>query len=284
MMFRTITIAALVGFVSANSYSIGCMNTLINIGQNPDVGVCLKPASLLPILIGLGNGPESMIGYLDTWLASMCGSPSCSDDTLNAVVTNLTNGCSAEFSLPQVQQSLNFVKANYKTARKVACLKDGQVSCVTGTLRNIESVVGTFNLQENNILAIAKVAKAGFPSSVLCTNCMKGAYTIINKAIPGSFSASDTKYATDTCGAAFADGGIPPGLISVDADPVAKPAPPATTTSITSTPTPSPTPTPTPTPTPSPKPKSAALGGPTMLSSGAFMAISALIVVSVGMV
>jgi len=273
-MFRAITIAALVGFVSANSYSIGCMNTLISIGQNPEVGACLKPALLLPILVGAGNGPESVIGYVDAWLGSMCGSPACSDGTLNAVVANVTKGCSAEFGLGQAQQTLDFVK-NYQTARKVACLKDGQVNCVTGSLRNVESVTGAMSLQENNIVAIVKAAKKGFPSSVICTNCMKGAYTIINKALPGSFSASDTKYATDMCGASFVDGGIPPGLISTALEPSAAPAPSTTTT---------PSPTTAPIPAVTPTNKNAALGGPSVMSSGVFMVISGLVIWSAGMV
>jgi len=275
MMFRTITIAALVGFVSANSYSIGCVNTLVDLGLNPDVGACLQPAYLLPILIGVGNGPESVIGYVDAWLASTCASPACSDATLNTVITNVTNGCSAEFGLSQGQQTLDFIKTNYQTARKVACLKDGPVNCVTGTLRNIESATGTMNLQENNILAITKAATKGFPSSVICTNCMKGAYSIINKEIPGSFTASDTKYVTDTCGAAFADGGIPPGLVASAWEPSANVAASPTTTSATPTPT---------AVVPASIPKNAALGARSMLSSGAFMAISGLIAFSAGMV
>ncbi|KAF8072044.1 hypothetical protein FPV67DRAFT_915738 [Lyophyllum atratum] len=280
MMFRSITIAALVGFVSANSYSIGCMNTLIDIGQNAEIGACLKPALLLPILVGVGNGPESVIGYMDTWLASMCGSPACSDNALNAVVTNITKGCSVEFGLGPVQETLEFVKTNYRTARRVACLKDGQVNCVTGTLRNVEALTGTMNLNEKNIVAIVKATKAGLPSKLLCTNCMKGAYVMISTNVRDAFTASDTKFITDTCGPAFVDGGMPPGLIDSAWEPSA--APPATTTSSATTSS-TPTPTSTPTPAVTPLKKNAALGGPSILSSGAFMAISGLTILAAGM-
>jgi len=277
-MFRTATIAALVGFVSANSYSIGCMNTLIQIGQNPDVGACLQPSLLLPILVGMGNSGDSIISYVDTWLTSLCGSPLCSDATLNAVVTNVTSACSAEFSLPDLQTSLNFVRTNYATARKVMCLKDGQVNCLSGTLYNIQSVTGAMSLNNTNIISIVKTAKAGFPSKFLCTDCLKGAYSLIKAALPGTFSTSDAKYASDTCGASFVDGGIPPGLVEVQV-PAAKSVVSTTTTiplpvvTITSSVAPvtsftirvpsttiTPTPTRTPTPTPTPVKKNAAVG------------------------
>lgn len=107
------------------------MNTLINIGSNSEISACLSPALLLPVLVGLGNGPESVVGYLDAWLASMCASPACSSDALSALVNNVTNGCSVEYGLPQVKQTLDFVQKNYQTARKVVCLKECVYDCLT---------------------------------------------------------------------------------------------------------------------------------------------------------
>ncbi|KAF5381970.1 hypothetical protein D9615_004276 [Tricholomella constricta] len=274
MMFRTITIAALVGFVSANTYSIGCMKTLMDLQQNAEVTTCLQPTLLVPILVGLGNGPESVIGYTDAWLAGMCGAPACTDDTLNTAISKVTTGCSAEFGIAEVQHALDFLKKGYRTLRKVVCLKDGEVNCVSGSLRNIEAITGTMSLDANNLVSIAGAAKKGFPSSVICTNCMKGAYSIINKELPGAFTDSDTKYATDTCGAQFADGGIPPGLVSSAWEPSNSEAPAPSSTSITpqSTPTIAPI-----SVAPSPNRKNGALGGPSALSSGAFIAVSGFI-------
>ncbi|KAG6862013.1 hypothetical protein C0995_008200 [Termitomyces sp. Mi166 len=178
---------------------------------DPIARTCLQPAQLLPIMIGAGNGPESAIGYLDTWLGNMCSAPACSDDTLTAVLSSLTTGCSDEFGLSssRVQQTIATVKAGYKTVRKVACLNErdssssGGINCVTGTLRNIEMLIGTMNLNATNILSIANLVKKGFPSSVVCTSCMKGAFTLMNQTMPGSFSASDIEYATDLCGPSF---------------------------------------------------------------------------------
>ncbi|RDB26402.1 hypothetical protein Hypma_006878 [Hypsizygus marmoreus] len=286
MMFSAIVIAALAGFVSAspNSYSIGCMTTLMNIGNNPEVAACLAPSSLLPVLIGAGNGPESVVSPVDTWLASMCASPACSSDTLTAVINNVTTGCSVEFGLPQAQQSLDYVLKNYRTIRKVVCLKDGQTNCATQTLKNIETLTGTMSLNDDDVVALATAGREGFPSNVTCTNCMKGAFTIFNQELPGFISKANAKYATDTCGADFADGGIPPGLISSawePSDPAPTPTPSATTTSIRPTATPPVAAAPTPS-----KKKSSAVGRPSSaLTSGSFrgIAISGLIVIWTGM-
>lgn len=107
-------------------YSIGCMNTLMAIGQDPAARTCLKPAQLLLVMVGAGDGPESVVGYLDTWLGSMCSAPACSDDTLTSVLQNLTASCSDEFGLSssRVQQMISTVTAGYQTVRKVACLEE----------------------------------------------------------------------------------------------------------------------------------------------------------------
>ncbi|KAG6864688.1 hypothetical protein C0991_007899, partial [Blastosporella zonata] len=298
-------------------YSIGCMKSLMLIGQNSEASTCLKPAQLFPVMVGAGNGPESVIGYLDTWLGSMCGAPACSDNLLYEVLTNLTRDCSEEFGLggpaAQVTQTIATLQAGYQTARKVACLKDTNsagINCVTGTLRNIESLTGALSLNDTNIASIAKYVTKGFPKSVICTNCVKAAYTMMNQALPGSlFSASDTKDATTLCGASFAgefnllpvcdlseaqtkdcsDGIIPPGIVSTALDASTAKVTTSIVSSSTLTPTPSstratPSPTVTPTSTPTPTKKNSALGHGSSLPSIVFIALSGLVAAGVEMV
>ncbi|KAG6828509.1 hypothetical protein H0H87_001755, partial [Tephrocybe sp. NHM501043] len=304
-------------------YSIGCLNSLMLIGQNAEASTCLKPAQLLPVLVGAGNGPDSVIRYLDTWLGSMCGAPACSDVTLYGVLNNLTRDCSAEFGLggtaAQMQQTITALKTGYKTARNVACLKDTNsdgVNCLTGTLRNIESLTGPLNMNDTNIASIASYIKKGFPKTVICTDCMKGAFSLISQALPGSFSGSDKAYVTDLCGASFAgetqsshvsqsssvevdaslDGGIPPGLENTAFTTSAATSSTSLVSSSTSTPTPAPSPTPSPTPSPvpsssvtpppspTPKKKNSALGAGSMLPFGAFMAMLGFVAFGIGMV
>ena len=65
------------------------------------------------------------------------------------------------------------------------------------------NAIGTMDLSANNVAAIAQGIKKGFPSSVLCTDCVKGAYTMINQKVPGTFSQANETYVTNTCGASF---------------------------------------------------------------------------------
>ncbi|KAF9466521.1 hypothetical protein BDZ94DRAFT_1251125, partial [Collybia nuda] len=242
MMFSAFVIVALAGFVSANSYSIGCMTALMNVGANPDVAACLNPSALLPILVGAGNGNDTIIAPVDAWVTGMCGSPACSTATLSQVIKDVSAGCAAEFgssSSADVQQMIDLVTKSYTTARKVLCLKEADTLCVTQTFTALESITGTLNMNGDNIRAIAGARHAGLPSNVLCSDCMKGAVSIINAELPGEISQDDMNYAKSTCGDAFVDGGIPPSLIqtALGATPEAPPAP-----SQSSPPVPSPSP------------------------------------------
>jgi len=284
MMFRLTTIIALAGFVSANSYSIGCFNTLMSIGNNPDVANCLAPNLLLPILIGAGNSADSVVAPIDSWITGMCAQPACSDDVLNGIVNNVTSGCSAEFGLPQVQATLKFVKQSYSTFRQAACLVDGQTNCITQTLKNMESAWGTMNLNDQNIAAITSGFNKGLPSSVLCTDCNKGAFTLIDTGIPGTLSDGNKAYVSKTCGADFINDGIPPGLYQSAYDPNNGNDSPTTTNYSTMTAPPLSIPTGPANPTSTTKPgglRNGAVGGP---PSTPFMnlAISGFVVMLTG--
>jgi hypothetical protein len=167
--------------------------------------------------------------------------------------------------------------------------------CITQTLTSLQTLIGTLNLNQNNVVAIAGSRQKGFPSNIICSNCMKGAFSITNAELPGEISQSDMDNAKSTCGDSFVgmlpfchcfpksrlialvDGGIPPSLIqtAVGATPVAPEAPPATSQSppppVTSAPVNA-----APAPSQPPKKKSSALGR----SSGARVAFSALVLVS----
>lgn len=238
-MFRVTMIAALAGFVSANSFSIGCMNTLMNIANTYEISQCLAPNLLLPILVGAGNTQDSIIPSVDAWLGAMCAAPPCSTNAMSAFSQNITAGCSAEFDLPDFKTTVDMVTKNYWTARKVVCLKDGQTNCATQTLKNLESISGTLNLNDNNVAALAGAFNAGLPSNVTCTNCAKGAFSIINADLPGAFSDTDKKAASDKCGASFVDGGIPQGLVESAYEPSgsssAAPSPTSTTPASSAT-------------------------------------------------
>lgn len=103
------------------------MTTLMNVGANPDVAACLSPSALLPVLVGAGNGNDSIIAPVDAWVTSMCASPACSTATLSQVIKDVSAGCSAEFgsvSSGDIQTTIDLVTKTYATARKVVCLKE----------------------------------------------------------------------------------------------------------------------------------------------------------------
>jgi len=280
MMFRVATIAALVGFVSADSFSVGCMNTLMNIASNFEITQCLAPNQLLPIIVGAGAGKshDSVVPPIDSWLNAMCASAPCSTNVIQALATNLTTGCSTEFDLTDAKTTVDFISKNYWTARKVVCLKDGQSRCTTQTLQNVEKATGTMTLNDTNVVSLAKAINKGLDASIVCSNCNKGAFSIINQDVPGTFDDSVKQAASAKCGASFIDGGIPAGLVLGDYEPV------ASTTSAAPVPT-STTPAPVQTtqaqPSPSiPVPGNAALRGSSMSFTG--VGVSALVALILG--
>jgi hypothetical protein len=96
----------------------------MSLASNSDVATCLNPSMLLPVLVSAGNGQDSMVAPIDSWLKGMCASQACSNDTISVVVTNLTAGCATEFNLSssQASQTVQLVQQYYATAREVMCL------------------------------------------------------------------------------------------------------------------------------------------------------------------
>jgi len=215
-MFHALTFIALVGSASASLFSAGCTTALMNVASNPEATKCLNPSMLLPIVIGAGNGQDSMIPFVDNWVTGMCAMPACSSDTLSAVVNNITAGCSNELGLPpkeQASQTVAVVQKYYATARKVLCLKDGDTMCATRTLNALQGATGTMILDQKNFNDIALLGQFGYTANITCTDCMHGAWTIINQDVPGTIPPARLQLASDVCGPSFVDGGIPPGLL-----------------------------------------------------------------------
>ncbi|ESK97039.1 hypothetical protein Moror_6396 [Moniliophthora roreri MCA 2997] len=208
--------AVATGFAVASAQlSQQCTSALASVASNPEAGACLAPAQLVSIVAGDGN--SSIVEPIDAWLNSVCAVAPCNNETISAIVTNVTAGCTRELSLFGYDSSQNAaiiatVQQVYPTARKVVCLKDGNTNCVTQTLTNIQNTVGT--LSPNNIVDI--VANNSTQASLLnaqnitCTNCIKAAYNTINTDFPlGSDAQSELQ---QQCGASFTDGQNPSGI------------------------------------------------------------------------
>jgi hypothetical protein len=158
----------------------------------------------LQILIGGSN--SSVVQPVDSWLKGLCSSPSCSNNTLSAVVTNITAGCpsllsAAGSSNTDTSAIIQIVQEAYPTVRQVFCLSDSGTNCVTQTLTNIQNVVGTLTL--SNILSLAvNPAGINLPSNVTCTDCIKEAYNIIEENYPSLLSGEQSTLQS-TCGSSF---------------------------------------------------------------------------------
>ncbi|KAF8200958.1 hypothetical protein BJ912DRAFT_947698 [Pholiota molesta] len=250
---RFFALSALVAIVSAQSLSTACTNTLAVIAQNPDAASCLSPGSLVSLATGGANA--SVIPTINSWLTSVCGASACSNDTLAAVVQNVTSGCSTELSglglTSSVASSITpLVQQYYPTVRKVACLKDGSTNCITQTLTNVQNIVG--NLTISNIMQIIANPPSTIPTNVSCTDCIKAAYNVVNQDVPSLISGAAPSLQSQ-CGASFTDGTTPSNIVE------------SLSTTSGST-----------------KPTSAALGSLSMLPKGtlAAMGASGLIVIS----
>jgi len=131
------------------------------------------------------------------------------------VATNITTGCALELSALGVSSAnassiAPAIQQFYPTVRKIVCLKDSNTNCITQTLTNVQSVVGTLSVT-NIVGIVGKLDQVQIPTNVTCTDCMKAAYNIIKTDVPDL--ASDIAPAAQSqCGAAFVDGNTPTNI------------------------------------------------------------------------
>ncbi|GLB37539.1 hypothetical protein LshimejAT787_0405900 [Lyophyllum shimeji] len=208
-----IAITALSAFVSAQSLSSACTNALLAVATNPDASVCLSLNSLIPVVTGSTN--VSIVPVFDTWLTSICAAALCSNETLSAVATNVSNGCAAELALPDTSTTFSsglaaVVQQFYPTVRKMFCLKDGDTYCITQTLSSIENIVGPLKIF--NIIQLAlNPGVYRIPPNITCADCIKEAYNIVSHDIPSLVSDTGPSLQSQ-CGTSFTDGSTPSGI------------------------------------------------------------------------
>ncbi|KAF8893984.1 hypothetical protein BD779DRAFT_1467564 [Infundibulicybe gibba] len=212
MLARAIALTISIGFTAAQ-LSSGCTNTLTSIATNPDAASCLNLSALVPIF--LGNSSSSIIDPVNNWVNGVCSSAPCSNATLSSVATNITTGCALELSALGVSSanasSLGpAIQQFYPTVRKIVCLKDSNTNCITQTLTNVQSIVGTLSVT-NIVGVVAKFGQVQLPANVTCTDCMKAAYNIIKTDVPDLVSDAASAVQSQ-CGASFVDGNTPANI------------------------------------------------------------------------
>ncbi|KAJ8077322.1 hypothetical protein AAF712_004197 [Marasmius tenuissimus] len=214
-ILATTAVAAGLAVASAQTLSSNCQNSLTTIVQNNDASACLAPSALVGI--AAANSSQSLVDPINTWVNSVCGSPSCSNSTLEFIVNTVTDGCSTELSVlgydsSQKAQITEIVKQVYPTARKVVCLQSGNEKCITKELKAVESSIGTLSV--DNIVKLVSTLSFNnqtIPKDVYCSDCTKAAYNAINEDFPGTFDDSKSDI-QQQCGASFVDGQNPSGV------------------------------------------------------------------------
>ncbi|KAF5380390.1 hypothetical protein D9615_004521 [Tricholomella constricta] len=207
-------VVALSALVSAQLLSPACTNSLATIAASPDASTCLSLASLAPVILETKN--TSIVQEFDSWLTSFCATTPCSNDTLSAIVANVTTGCGSDLSLSGAPESISkaltpIVIQYYPAVRKILCLKDSNTNCITQTLTNIERFVGEPLTVSKVVALVLRVNGDSIPSNVTCTNCIKEGYNILNHDIPSLVSDVGPS-AQAQCGVSFTDGTTPSGI------------------------------------------------------------------------
>ena len=108
------------------SVSSNCSSALLNVASNPEASACLSLGSLTSLVT---SQDESIIGPISDWLGNVCGAAACSNDTLSAITTNVTQGCSQELgmyglSASDAQDIIPIIQSYYPTVREALCLQE----------------------------------------------------------------------------------------------------------------------------------------------------------------
>jgi hypothetical protein len=75
--------------------------------------------------------------------------------------------------------------------------------CVTQTLQNIQNVTGTITISVLSSWLSNGLPDSVFSNNVVCTNCVKQSYNVINQEAPTLINSSTTSNLSTTCGASF---------------------------------------------------------------------------------
>jgi hypothetical protein len=198
--------------------SQNCQNAFLSIVSDKDASSCLNANGLVTAASKTGEN-DSLVQPVTDWVTGMCAAGPCSNSTLQMVVETVFKGCSAELGKAGLSTSdtadvVKYVQQGYPTVRKVLCLKDNDANklCVNEDLSAIETALGK-PLSVTNIIGLTSNVSAllSIPKDKMCSNCVKGAYTIVKQDFPSLVSNIDT-FASGQCGSDFVNGQMPSNI------------------------------------------------------------------------
>ena len=196
--------------LASTGLSSTCQNAILGVSGNPAASACLNVPGLAAILTLQAN--SSAIPALNTWLEGLCRADPCSNDTINAITTNITTGCQSDIANTGLAQStlqtiMQDIPVFYPTIRNLACLKtaSNNTLCVTSALLDLQSFIGTPLSAESSMAGIPKLAGQGsLPTSLVCTGCHQAAFDIIKADVAMLAANPNVQNAvSQQCGADF---------------------------------------------------------------------------------
>ncbi|EIM79160.1 uncharacterized protein STEHIDRAFT_69864 [Stereum hirsutum FP-91666 SS1] len=192
-----------------------------------DDGTCINANSLVSLAIA---GNTSLVQPINSWLTGACSQSACSNESISNIITNVTTGCATDLASLGIDIDnstlatiIADVQQYYPTVRQIACLQDANELCVTETLDNVQTSLGT-TLTINNIVSLVPQLVSGDSTAnttallqnVTCSNCGKEAFNVINstesallQSSTGSTIVSDLQ---SQCGSSFTDGSTASGI------------------------------------------------------------------------
>lgn len=206
--------------------SAQCQSTLLNISSSSE-GQCLNAAGLVSVFLTSSN--TSAVGPVQNWLTGLCSKDPCTNQTLAALVSNITQGCSSDLSSLGINGNASSITASvqqyYPVVREIACLKEyvfpgarlftadcpginilpsnnASQLCLIEELYNIQNNTGT--LTPDDIYSSQLILPIlTLPQNVTCNNCTKEAYNIINTKYPQDITSHTNSTISKQCGADF---------------------------------------------------------------------------------
>lgn len=203
-----------------------CQSALLNTSISSSAA-CLNPSGLISLVV-TNSATSSVIPGVTTWISGLCSQAACSNATLQTIVTDLISGCSTDLSSLGVDTTnstaiVTSIQAAYPTVRQLMCLNESvwqllfpfplsnqfcststNTLCVPELLTNIQSATTTLSL-DNIVSLVTKLVSGqstGIPSSAVCTNCTKAAYTVLSQGLPGVASTAQSSFSSE-CGANY---------------------------------------------------------------------------------
>jgi hypothetical protein len=199
--------------------SQSCQNAFLNILGDKEASTCLNANGLISAA-GKTGANDSLVQPVTDWATGMCAAGPCSNSTLEALVRNVTSGCSAELSKAGLSTSnagdlVGYVQLGYPTVRKVLCLKDNDAGklCVNEDLSAIETAMGK-PLSITNIIGLATNVSVltSLPKDKICSSCNKAVYATVKQDFPSLVSSSVDSMVSSQCGSDFVNGQMPSNI------------------------------------------------------------------------